>query len=286
LSNKETKQSYIGLLGKRLSESGCDVLYAEGDADLLIVQTAVTMSNTCPVVLVGDDMDLFVLSYHAWVELNIFFHPEPRKEALMESLSAKAARSSLGKNVCINMLFVHDTTSRLYGIGKATELKLIMDNEHFRQLAQIFESSDSSKDEIMEAGEKAMVILYRGKETDVFDTMRHQRFQELVTVSRKAIHPNMLPPTSTAAKYHSLRVFHQVQVWKGNSLNAKEWHWKICAPLYLLKLVRCTCKSSCGTLRCGCRHHGLECSAACSERRQVCENVTPPDDNTDKEDGD
>jgi len=29
LSNKETKQSFIGLLGDRLSESGCDVLYAE-----------------------------------------------------------------------------------------------------------------------------------------------------------------------------------------------------------------------------------------------------------------
>jgi len=154
------------------------VLYAEGDADLLIVQTTVTMSNTCPVVLVGDDTDLFVLLlYHAWVELNnIFFLPEPKKGALMKSLSVKAARSSLGKNICDNTLFVHDITSKLYDIWKATELKLITDNEHFRQLARIFESSDSSKDEIMEAGKKAtcMVILFRGKETDVFDTMRHQ----------------------------------------------------------------------------------------------------------------
>ena len=88
-------------------------------------------------------------------------------------MSVKAARLSLGKNVCDNILFVHDITSKLYGIGKATGLKLITDNEHFRQLAEIFESSDTSKDEIMEAGDKAVVILYRGKETDVFDTMRH-----------------------------------------------------------------------------------------------------------------
>jgi len=81
------------------------------------------MSNTCPVVLVGNDTDLHVLLlYHAWVELNdIFFHPEPKKGALMKSLSVKAAWSSLGKNVCDNILFVHailgcDTTSRLYGI--------------------------------------------------------------------------------------------------------------------------------------------------------------------------
>ena len=49
------------------------------------------------------------------------------------------------------------------GTWKATGLKLITDNEHFWQLAQIFESSDSSKDEIMEAGEKAMVILCRAR---------------------------------------------------------------------------------------------------------------------------
>ena len=66
----------------------------------------------------------------------------------MKGLSVKAAQSSLGKNVCDNILFVHailgcDTTSRLYGVGKATGLKLITDNEHFRQLAQIFERTKS-----------------------------------------------------------------------------------------------------------------------------------------------
>ena len=108
------------------------MLYAEGDADLLIVQTAVTMSNTCPVVLVGDDMDLFVLLlYQSWVELNdIFFCPEPKKGTLMKSLSVKAARLSLGKNVCDKILFVQDTIiSRLFGIGKATGLKLTTDKE-------------------------------------------------------------------------------------------------------------------------------------------------------------
>ena len=36
----------------------------------------------------------------------------------------------------------------------------------------------------------------------------------------------------------------------------------------------------------GCRCQGLECSATCSECRGVCENVMPPDDNTDEKDGD
>jgi hypothetical protein len=116
--------------------------------------------------------------------------------------------------------------------------------------------------------------------------MRHRRFQELVTISKKAIHPNMLPPTSAAMKYHSLRVFYQVQQWKGNALEANDWGWKTsdgkmkpvhsdldAAPQALLELVRCTCKSGCGTLRCGCRRQGLECSSACSGCRGVCENM-------------
>jgi len=99
----------------------------------------------------------------------------------------------------------------------------------------------------------------------------------------------MLSPTSTGAQYHSLRVFYQVQFWKGNSLNAEEWGWKICnrsmvpistdkdtAPQSLLKLVRCTWKSGCGTLRCDA--YATVWNAICSERRGVCENVTPPDD--------
>jgi len=56
-----------------------------------------------------------------------------------------------------------DTTSRLYNIGKTTGLKLITDNKDFQALAQIFERSNLSKDQIVEAGEKANVILYRGQ---------------------------------------------------------------------------------------------------------------------------
>lgn len=35
-----------------------------------------------------------------------------------------------------------------------------------------------------------------------------------------------LPPTKGSAKYHSFRVYHQVQEWLGNQLPPEMWGWK------------------------------------------------------------
>ena len=37
--------------------------------------------------------------------------------------------------------------------------------------------------------------------------------------SSKVVEPQTLPPTPAAAKFHSLRVYYQVNEWKGNSLD-------------------------------------------------------------------
>ena len=44
------------------------------------------------------------------------------------------------------------------------------------------------------------------------------------------------------------------------------------APDSLLKLVRCQCKSNCDTQRCSCKRNELECSNACSECKELCQN--------------
>ena len=41
LANEENKHRFIKLLGTKLMDSGCSVLQSRGDADLLIVKTAV-----------------------------------------------------------------------------------------------------------------------------------------------------------------------------------------------------------------------------------------------------
>ena len=91
--------------------------------------------------------------------------------------------------------------------------------------------------------------------------------------------PENLPPTSSAAKYHSLRVYLQVQIWKEESrlgpyLHPESWleSSKLqcdmdVAPKALLKVVRCD------TLRFSCRKAGLECSTGSGEWRGICANM-------------
>ena len=84
LANKENKQRFIdiGLLGEHLAMRDCEIAHATRDADVPIVQAAVTVSDTCEAVLVGDDTDLLVLLSHLadGNKENIYLGPEPRKE--------------------------------------------------------------------------------------------------------------------------------------------------------------------------------------------------------------
>lgn len=76
LSNCQNKQNFINMLGKYLQERDIGVKHAAGDADVLIVTTAVALTETQDVVVV-EDMDLLILMcYHLDISKhNIFFMP-------------------------------------------------------------------------------------------------------------------------------------------------------------------------------------------------------------------
>ena len=113
---------------------------------------------------------------------------------------------------------------------------------------------------------------------------------EMITTCAR-LQPEKLPLTSRAIYYHALRVNLQVCQWKylkNDCLNADEWGWKHengmlvpvktdqqPAPEWILKFVRCKCKTSskntCGSMVCSCRKNGLTCVEACGEcRGQFC----------------
>ena len=133
------------------------------------------------------------------------------------------------------------------------------------------------------------MLLYGGRAADILDTLRRNIFFQKIAVSVTCVKPEILPPTHAAGMYHSLRVYHQIQVWKGNTtLNPENYGWKLSkgylvaittdkppAPDSLLKVIRCKCKTNCQTSRCTCKKHGLDCSAMCGECRGVsCLNAT------------
>lgn len=96
-----------------------------------------------------------------------------------------------------------------------------------------------------------------------------------------------LPPTSSAADYHSFRVYHQVQFWLGNEKNPIEWGWHMTTtglqpttaesgalvPDNIIHAISCSCKSDCKS-RCSCKKNGLFCTEVCANcHGEACDNV-------------
>ncbi|KAG1672652.1 hypothetical protein GQR58_015915 [Nymphon striatum] len=194
LSNPQNKQRLLNMLSESLNENNCKTLHAESDADVLIAQTAVEAANLNTTVL-----------------------------------NIKLVKQDLGDAVCDGILFIHailgsDTTSHVHGFGKEASLKKFTTSKQFQNQASIFYNETSTKDDIIEAGEKALVLLYNGQQDDTLNGLRYKKFCEKVATKSSHVQPQSLPPTTRAAKFHSLRVYHQVQEWKANQhLLSTEW---------------------------------------------------------------
>ena len=307
LSNPANKQNFIDQLSERLIKAGCTVIHATSDADLLIVSKAVEMSLHSPTTLVGDDTDLLVLlCYYGDANSHpLYFAPEPKKGSTTKTWNIQYTKKALGPQVCENILFIHallgcDTTSRVYGIGKSKGLKKFCSSQAFQQCASVFNKINADKKHIIEAGEKAMILLYGGN-CESLDQLRYERFCQKVASSPMAIEAKSIPPTSAACKEHVLRVYLQVQEWKGQKLDPCKFGWKKQedklqaiptlkppAPKELLEVIVCNCKTGCRSMKCTCKKHGLECSLACGICKGVsCDNCHQPEvKDDDDDDGD
>ena len=288
LTNLDNKQRFLEMLAIKMNEAKLQAIQSSGDADLLIVQTAIKSAATRPTVVIGEDTDLLILLLHHVNEdcQRIFFTSgqKSRSKGPTKLWDIKHVKSMLGQEVCDAILLIHallgcDTTSRLYSIGKGVALQKFKRENSFRRLSKIFTSPSSTKEEIIAAGEKLLLLVYGQKGDVTLDKLRLTRFCEKVTSSMKVVSPESLPPTSAAASFHSLRVYRQVQVWKGREdLDPELWGWivkgsrllpvytsKPPAPARLLKLFRCNCKKECKNARCTCLKNGLKCSTMCGE---------------------
>ncbi|CAM1331124.1 Uncharacterised protein r2_g4015 [Pycnogonum litorale] len=302
LANKTNKQRFINILSTKQRAQNCQTHHAAGDADLIIVQKAVESAATTDTVLIGDDTDLLILLilliYHTNLKsCDLFFQPEPKKNVKKPRVwNMKSVKQQLGPGVSQHIFFMHallgcDTTSQVYGIGKGASLKKFKTSAHFREQANVFDRQAASTDDVIEAGEKALACLYNGKPGESLKVVRHKRFCQKVASSTSHVQPQSLPPTSAAAKHHSLRVYYQVQQWKGiaaDELRPDDWGWRESsrglvpvqtdlppAPQEPLKMIHCNCQTDCSSLKCTCKKHDIDCSAACGNcRGSACTNST------------
>jgi hypothetical protein len=291
LGNSKNKTQLIDLLEINLREAGVNVLRAAADADTLIVTTAVAIGNerrNGNVVVIGDDTDLLVL---------IIALASPQRDILLLKPGTSKMETNVYSSSCLqralpdvhsHMLFIHamsgcDTTSAPYNKGKKKVLTLLEGDRKLRSVVDVFNNCNSSPDDISLAGETFLLALYgAGKGVTSLDEQRY--FMYHTSVAKQGLNRNFqlatLPPTSAAAKQHSYRVFHQVQLWRGERLRETEWGWKMAfgsnlfptttdepaAPDSILKLIFCNCKAGCRKA-CRCRKAGLSCTAMCGHCR-------------------
>ena len=156
-----------------------------------------------------------------------------------------------------------------------------------KENAQLFMKPSQSHEDVNKHGQAALEILYNCKHGNSLDFERAAKFSNKVASRSVYLPPESLPPTCDAAKYHSYRVYHQVQTWQGNHPDPTKWGWfihkdqnleklkpvrmqKDAAPPSLLKLVRCNCNGKCDKNNCSCRKNGLLCTLGCGH----CKGIT------------
>ena len=304
LRNPGNKTQFIRLLCQELERHNYATIQSKGDADVLIVSTALKYATSGQDTVVwAEDTDIIVmLAYHwnnALGKMYICMQKKRKKIVTASSPKFYAVSSIVPSNAHKeHLLFAHaymgcDTTSGFFGKGKVRILKLLKDKK-MKEIASVFGDTSASPALIGEGGIQVATKLFGGrKESDKLGFLRQSKFSDMVASGKKLV-PEALPPTERATYYHALRVHYQVAQWKCLDLDVLdpcEWGWfnnngklypvmtdQEPAPAFLLNFIRCNCKltskNTCGTNMCSCRRNGLKCVRACGDCRGInCHNV-------------
>ncbi|GFO27369.1 hypothetical protein PoB_005387400 [Plakobranchus ocellatus] len=178
LANPDNKQEFVQYLSDVLEKDGCQVLHAQGDADTLIVRTAVSYAINKTTVVIGEDTDLLVLLlHHADLRSRLLRLKSRSKTKKLKQIDILSMKTRLGPLICHVLPFLHaingcDTTSRLFGVAKGLPLKKIKTDADFKTAAKTFCTKGKTTADIIASGERALISLYGGQAGDTLDMLR------------------------------------------------------------------------------------------------------------------
>src|SRR6218665_2558434 len=136
-----------------------------------------------------------------------------RRSLCAEITPVRSVHESLGDKAACQLLLAHamtscDTTSSLFGHGKSNVSCALAkcDDSDIDTLG----SPSASRQQVVEAGQRVMSLLFGGKALDSLNHLRYITYMHLLATSKTQPNPERLPPTEDAVKYHILRVHFQV----------------------------------------------------------------------------
>lgn len=275
LSNEKNKDRMIKYLTTEFINSGVNFKQSKGDADTLIVNSALEhINNYDELFIVGEDVDLLVIMCGLTDAKNIFLMKPGRGKICTKYYAADCFGSEIIKQ---NIFFIHaisgcDTTSAIFRQGKKKIVSLIKADSELQNLISVFKNVAADPTHIADAGEKFFVRLYGDKNIDL-NLLRYNHFAKSMTKSKFNL--ACLPPSAEAVRQHSYRSYHQIQQWQGNEMLPTEWGWRFrdihlepimtlleAAPKDILNMISCRCKNVC-KFNCTCKKSGLNCSTLC-----------------------
>ena len=191
---------------------------AEGDADPEIVRVALgKLKPPNKVTVVASDSDILIMLIARTpvdTNLSVLVPNVGSHAAKLYNISRIQTKIGSMKNL---VLFTHavtgcDTTSALYSKGKKKSWALLNKNANVQKSLTIFNRTGVYPDEIVLAGEQFLLILYNSQKYSSLDESRLFLYNrgiaktKLTSTFKLATHP----PTSSGARQHLLRVYHQV----------------------------------------------------------------------------
>ncbi|KAF6204496.1 hypothetical protein GE061_002838 [Apolygus lucorum] len=98
-------------------------------------------------------------------------------------------------------------------------------NPGIQRTVSIFMDHNATPDQVTDAGAQFIAAVYSGASNTPLNDLRLHHFEKALPKVNFSL--ASLPPTAAAARQHSLRVFLQVQLWKGTAMDPKKWGWDI-----------------------------------------------------------
>ena len=239
LSEPRNKHEFIYHVANELQKLKCNVIQAEGDADVDIVRAAIEKAKTQSTTLIGEDTDLLILLLHYADEnsKDLYFRSDKKLKNKEENgnkvYNITGMKKDLGSVLCSQLLFIHaftgcDTTSQIHRLTKESAFRKFLDDDSILQeCACAFLNPSTNQDDIETYGNKAMVVMFQGNFNDSLTTLRCNYLRKRHS-TKSHVTLKLMPPTQSSTKYHSFRAYYQIMVWIGKEkdLKEKDWGWK------------------------------------------------------------
>ena len=200
------------MLAAALENQHIEINQCEGDTDVVTVQTVLEMSQKGYPTIVTQDVDILVLMIaHALPDKPVLLMKPPIVK-VKKKIFLSSALQQQHQNFRKFILLVHgfsecDFTNAVYGKGEKQLLKTFEANAPLMEHVRVFNSTDSTANEIEKARQRLFLFLYGATNYNIsLDNIRYI----LLRKSLKKIIFNLesLPPTSVSGAKHSSSTYY------------------------------------------------------------------------------